>query len=280
MLSAETMCSPGNVDEGSTTLELTESLSTTEIDDPKVIIIDRCTHVEKQPMIVTPINSPSPSPMHKKPRYDDNNNSTIESLSSLQIDDDSDDDGDVDDADDANNNGGRRVSFGSTIEVTFVEMIESEKEKQELWYSVSELEDIKESAKQLFRTRIFVDDTDNIEYNKSSNCNRINHIRYDEGGNDHQNNKVENKESLCGMGTYHPSRKRYSKKYAQKIMEAYEYVIKNEQSLVGFVGDDTYAKYDYVASLATKWSAKNLQRAIRTGENDYRVAYDISLCSC
>jgi hypothetical protein len=234
-------------------------------------------------MIVTPINSPSPSPLHKKPRYDDNNNSTIESLSSLQIDDDGDDDADVDDADDANNNtanGGRRVSFGSIMDVAFVDTIESEEEKAKLWYSASELEYIKESAKQLFRTRIFVDDTDNIEYNKSSNCNRINHVRYDEDGNDHQDDKVENEESLCGMGTYHPSRKRYSKKYAQKIMEAYEYVIKNEQSLVGFVGDDTYAKYDYLASLATKWSAKNLQRAIRTGENDHRVAYDISLCNC
>ena len=64
------------------------------------------------------------------------------------------------------------------------------------------------------------------------------------------------------MGTYHPSRVRYCKKFIKHVLLAYHVKC----------GPDNK---DHVALLSSKWSTKNTKRGIETGKEDFYIAYEL-----
>ena len=142
----------------------------------------------------------------------------------------------------------------------------------------SELEAMKHAAKYLFRKRLFPDD-DREEQTTTTRNNNDTQTKCDDNDED----------SLRGMGTYHPVRVRYAKKYCKKVVEAYrkmryhvqrvrspsflEEDIENGASVVVVAAVASWNGEAHIAALATRWSIKNVQRALIRGRNDYNIVY-------
>jgi len=151
-------------------------------------------------------------------------------------------------------------------------------EKEACWYLPSELEAMKHAAKYLFRKRLFPDD-DREEQTTTTRNNNDTQTKCDDNDED----------SLRGMGTYHPVRVRYAKKYCKKVVEAYrkmryhvqrvrspsflEEDIENGASVVVVAAVASWNGEAHIAALATRWSIKNVQRALIRGRNDYNIVY-------
>lgn len=174
----------------------------------------------------------------------------------------------------------KQVVFGPNI-IYRIETIEelTRDEKDACWYLPSELEAMKHAAKYLFRKRILLDDRE--EQTTTPRDDNDTQIKCDDN---------DDEDSLRGMGTYHPVRVRYSKKYCQKVVEAYRKMrhhvqrvqspsflaeeMENGTSVAAVVA--AVAAWNgeaHIAALATRWSIKNVQRALTRGRNDYNIVY-------
>lgn len=146
----------------------------------------------------------------------------------------------------------KRVSFGDEIVVYIETAYEiTQEEKDSRWYQFIELEAFKQSAKSLYRVRI-VDSNINIKKVKEEDIGK----NYDLIQDQNHDEKEEEVDSIRGMGTYHPSRVRYCKKFVKHVLLAYHVKCGPGNK-------------DHVALLSTKWSTKNKNRAIDTGKKDF-----------
>lgn len=173
----------------------------------------------------------------------------------------------------------KQVVFGPNI-IYRIETIEelTTEEKDACWYLPSELEAMKQAAKYLFRKRILLDDRE--EQTTTPRDDNDTQIKCDDN---------DDEDSLRGMGTYHPVRVRYSKKYCKKVVEAYRKMRHHVQRVrsPSFLAEEmengaavavvaAVAAWNgeaHIAALATRWSIKNVQRALTRGRNDYNIVY-------
>lgn len=236
-------------------LSLTTTTTATAVIDDAILILDPAPP-PPPPMMrndIVVVITPTGSPVHKKQKFVRPAASTIRR---------------------------KQVVFGPNI-IYRIETIEelTTEEKDACWYLPSELEAMKQAAKYLFRKRLFPDD-DREEQTTTPRIDNDTQIKCDDN---------DDEDSLRGMGTYHPVRVRYSKKYCQKVVEAYRKMRHHVQRVQSpsFLAEEmengaavavvaAVAAWNgeaHIAALATRWSIKNVQRALTRGRNDYNIVY-------